>query len=81
MRRVAAAALALGCWLAGAEGQEAAPPDLEFFEYLGTWAEDDEEWLAIEEGRSDELAEPDEEPEGPERPERERDEDDDDESE
>jgi len=79
MRRVAAAALALGCWLAGAEGQEAepAPPDLEFFEYLGTWVEDDDEWLAIEEWRRDEP-EPDEDPEGPER---EKEDGDDDESE
>ena len=69
MRKLAAAALALGWWVAGVEGQEGEPeppPDLDFFEYLGTWAEDDDEWLAIEEWRQDDGAEPDEDAEAPE---------------
>ena len=81
MRRVAAAALALASWMAGAQGQEAEtepPPDLDFFEYLGTWAEDDDEWLAIEEWQKDEGAEPGEDREGSET---EREDEDDDESE
>jgi hypothetical protein len=50
--------LALGgwWWLAGAEAQEADEPvlpDLDFLEYLGAWAGDDDEWLAIEEWRRD----------------------------
>jgi hypothetical protein len=67
MRRVAVAALALASWLAGVEGQDAEPepsPDLDFFEYLGAWAEDDDEWLASEEWQNGEPAEPDEDPEG-----------------
>ena len=31
-------------------------PDLDFLEYLGAWAEDDDEWLAIEEWRKDNAA-------------------------
>ncbi len=57
--------LALGCWLGGAQAQEAeeAPgPDLDFLEYLGTWAEDDEEWLAIEEWENGSSAKPGERP-------------------
>jgi hypothetical protein len=46
-----------GCWwLAGAAAQEAEQepvPDLDFLEYLGAWAEEDDEWLAIEEWRKD----------------------------
>ena len=61
MRGVRVPLLALGCaWLAAAEAQEAeAPPapDLEFLEYLGAWAEDDDEWLAIEEWQKDQAAE------------------------
>lgn len=84
MFRVAAAALALGWWMAGAEGQEqepetAPPPALDFLEYLGAWAGDDDEWLAIEEWEKRDDVEPDEDPEGSET-ERES-EDDDDESE
>jgi hypothetical protein len=44
------------CWLAGAAAQEAEPdpaPDLDFLEYLGAWAEEDDEWLAIEEWSKD----------------------------
>ena len=51
------------CWLTAAHAQEAElppPPDLEFLEYLGAWAEEDDEWLAIEEWQKDEAAEPDE---------------------
>jgi hypothetical protein len=55
MRRLTLAALALGgSWWHGAasaqqqEDPEAAP-DLDFLEYLGAWAEEDDEWLAIEE--------------------------------
>lgn len=60
MRRFSRAALALGCcWLAGAHAQEPERepeqeeereegPDLDFLEYLGTWADEDDEWLAIE---------------------------------
>jgi hypothetical protein len=64
MRTRHSALLALGCWwLAGAQAQEAeAPPpgpNLEFLEYLGTWAEEDDEWLAIEEWEKDQAAEPD----------------------
>ena len=40
---------------AGPERREAAP-DLDFLEYLGAWAEDDDEWLAIEEWRKDNAA-------------------------
>ncbi len=51
------------CWVTAAHAQEAElppPPDLEFLEYLGAWAEEDDEWLAIEEWQKDEAAEPDE---------------------
>ena len=69
MRRVSTALLALGCWwLTGAAAQQAEPeapgPDLDFLEYLGAWAEEDDEWLAIEEWEKDEPARPDEDPEG-----------------
>jgi len=65
MRTFSSAALALACcWLAAAHAQErergkeperAQPPapDLDFLEYLGAWAEGDDEWLAIEEWRRD----------------------------
>jgi hypothetical protein len=59
MRSLVAAVLALGCWLPGGHAQEAdeaAAPDLDFLEYLGTWAEDDDEWLAIEEWEKDNSA-------------------------
>jgi hypothetical protein len=71
--------LALACWLTAAQAQEAeegAGPDLDFLEYLGTWAEDDDEWLAIEEWAKGNSAEPDEGSQEPE-----QDEDDEDESE
>lgn len=62
MRTIGAAVLALAWWLTGARAQEAAPepaepgPDLDFLEYLGAWAEEDDEWLAIEEWRKDNAA-------------------------
>ena len=79
MRNVRAAVLALGCcWLAGIAAQEPEPeepgPDLDFLEYLGAWAEEDDEWLAIEEWQKDNAAAPDEDPEGSERREGEEDE-------
>jgi hypothetical protein len=67
MRRLTLTALALGgSWwhvaaLAQQEDPEAAP-DLDFLEYLGAWAEDDDEWLAIEEwhkGNAEEESESD----------------------
>jgi hypothetical protein len=79
MRKLSIALGALGCWwLTGAHTQQAEPqepagPDLDFLEYLGTWAEEDDEWLAIEEWEKDEAAEPDEDS----RSETERDDDDD----
>jgi hypothetical protein len=78
MRRFSCAALALGCcWLAGAHaqqgesdrGQERGPgraqeaPDLDFLEYLGAWAEEDDEWLAIETWEKELREEADEAPE------------------
>ncbi|HET7607446.1 MAG TPA: hypothetical protein VFL84_02125 [Gammaproteobacteria bacterium] len=64
MRGINAALLLLGCsWLTGVRAQEGGPergrdaaPDLDFLEYLGAWAEGDEEWLAIEELRRDDDA-------------------------
>ena len=56
MRRLIIAALALGCSISTARAQDEEPapsgedPDLEFLEYLGSWAEDDE-WLELEEWR------------------------------
>jgi hypothetical protein len=52
MRRLGRIVCALGgLWLLpGAYAQEADQgPGLDFLEYLGAWAEDDGEWLAIEE--------------------------------
>ena len=66
MRRLVSAVLALGCWLPGAPAQEAEEvptPDLDFLEYLGTWAEDDDEWLAIEEWENGDSAKPEEDSE------------------
>ena len=79
MRSVRAAVLALGCcWVAATPAQETEPaapsPDLDFLEYLGAWAEEDDEWLAIEEWQKDNAAAPDEDPEGSERREGEEDE-------
>jgi hypothetical protein len=79
MRSVRAAVLALGCcWLTGLSAQETEPaepgPELDFLEYLGAWAEEDDEWLAIEEWQKDNAAAPDEDPEGSERREGEEDE-------
>ena len=65
MRAIRAALLVLGCWwLAAGRAQEVerpppgepAVPDLDFLEYLGAWAEEDDEWLAIEEWRKDNAA-------------------------
>jgi hypothetical protein len=60
MRSFGRTLLALGgwWWIAGAYAQEVeeapeAGPDLDFLEYLGAWAEDDDEWLAIEEWQKD----------------------------
>jgi hypothetical protein len=57
MRAWAPIWLALGgCWWLGAaaqEADEAVVPDLDFLEYLGAWAAEDDEWLAIEEWRRD----------------------------
>ena len=62
MRAIKGALLLIGCsWLTGLRAQDAEPerdrgppaPDLDFLEYLGTWAEGDDEWLAIEEFRRD----------------------------
>jgi hypothetical protein len=69
MRRTSTVALALGCWwLTGARAQETESPppegpDLEFLEYLGSWAEEDDEWLAIEELREDNAEDADKDPE------------------
>jgi hypothetical protein len=68
MRSLSGVALAFWCGcgaLAHAQqrDQEEAP-DLDFLEYLGTWAEEDDEWLAIETwerdvgGRADEDEQP-----------------------
>jgi hypothetical protein len=79
MRGIVSAVLALACWLTGAQAQEAeegAGPDLDFLEYLGTWAEDDDEWLAIEEWEKGNSPKPEEDSQEPD-----KDEDDDDESE
>jgi hypothetical protein len=67
MRSLRSAVLALGCWwLTGAQAQEPEQPpgpELDFLEYLGAWAEEDDEWLAIEEWQKDGDAEPEEDPE------------------
>jgi hypothetical protein len=85
MQRVGRAALALGCcWLAGAHAQERPPepaPDLDFLEYLGAWAGDDDEWLAIQEWDKDNADDAKRGKQQRESEPRESDEDDDDESE
>ena len=62
MRGIKGALLLVACsWLTGVRAQEGQAergrgppaPDLDFLEYLGTWAEGDDEWLAIEELRKD----------------------------
>jgi hypothetical protein len=62
MRASTGALLLIGCgWLTSARAQDVEPergrsppaPDLDFLEYLGTWAEGDDEWLAVEEFRRD----------------------------
>ena len=58
MRSLCRTLLALGGWwcVAGAHAQETEQeqgPDLDFLEYLGTWAEDDDEWFAIEQWQKD----------------------------
>jgi hypothetical protein len=60
------AMLALGWCVTGVQAQEADQgpgPDLDFLEYLGAWAEEDDEWLAIEEWEKDNGAEPEVDPE------------------
>lgn len=68
MSKIGRAALAVGCWwLAAAHAQEAEPepgPGLDFLEYLGAWAEEDDEWLAIEEWEKDNGADAGEDSEG-----------------
>jgi len=71
MRAFRSALLVLGLsWLTATRAQEVEPerrepvPDLDFLEYLGTWAEDDDEWIAIEEWRKDNAADT-EEPKDP----------------
>ena len=69
MRTGRLAPVALACWwLTAPEAQQSEPaepgPDLDFLEYLGTWAEEDDEWLAIEEWAKDEAAEPDSDTQG-----------------
>ena len=54
-------ALAIGgFWLARAACAQAPseepPPDLDFLEYLGSWQDDDDAWLAIEEWDNDNAA-------------------------
>ena len=69
MRGIKVALLLLGCsWLMGIRAQEVerdrrqepAVPDLDFLEYLGAWAEGDDEWIAIEEWRKDNSADAEE---------------------
>jgi hypothetical protein len=69
MCRLPSAVLAFGgVWLApGAHAQAAEPvPDLDFLEYLGSWQEEDDEWLVLEEWRQRRgpLAAPDSEHDG-----------------
>jgi len=69
-----------GLWLArGAAAQPPAPPaapvsppgagtpDLDFLEYLGSWQDDDDEWLAIREWEKDNPPADDDELEPPQR--------------
>jgi hypothetical protein len=68
MRRTSIVALALGWWLTGVRAQETeAPPsegpDLDFLEYLGSWAEEDDEWLAVEQLREASVEDADKDPE------------------
>jgi len=71
MRKLQVTVLALGgsWWLAAAQAQDAdqdAQPDLDFLEYLGAWAEEDDEWLVIEEWQKDGAgAEGERDPEAP----------------
>ena len=58
MRSFGVALLALGCWWLARRASAgrragAGAPDLDFLEYLGAWAEEDDEWLAIEEWQKD----------------------------
>jgi hypothetical protein len=68
--RVWPAMLVLGGWLTSVQAQEAEPeprPELDFLEYLGAWAGDDDEWLAIEEWEKDADAKPEEDTQGSDR--------------
>ena len=58
MRRLGPTVLALGgLWFAPAgrtqEAEQPPAPDLDFLEYLGAWAAEDDEWLAIEQWQKD----------------------------
>jgi hypothetical protein len=73
MRWISSAVLALACWwLAAIRAQEVEPepaapgPELDFLEYLGAWAEEDDEWLAIEEWQKELGAEAEQDAEDPE---------------
>ena len=90
MRGIKAALLLLGCsWLMGIRAQEVerdrrqapAAPDLDFLEYLGAWAEGDDEWLAIEDWRKDNAADAEEPKDSQDAKESDTERDDDDESE
>ena len=67
MRALRRAAFAFAwCSLVGAQAQDRARereqesvPDLDFLEYLGAWAEEDDEWLAAEEWRKGNAADAD----------------------
>ncbi len=48
-----------GFGLGGAAAQDEAAPDPEFLEYLGTWQESDEEWLAVSEWETEGTGGPD----------------------
>jgi hypothetical protein len=58
MRRLGPTVVALGgLWFVPSvhaqEAEQAPIPDLDFLEYLGAWAGEDDEWLAIEEWQKD----------------------------
>jgi hypothetical protein len=80
--RLRLAIVALASSLASVEAQDAERqepgPDLDFLEYLGAWAEEDDEWLAIEEWQKDNGTEPEKDSEESERQRDDDDEDDDD---
>jgi hypothetical protein len=79
--RIRSAILALALGLSSAQAQDAQRqepgPDLDFLEYLGAWAEEDDEWIAIEEWQKDNGAGPEKDTEESERQRDDDDEDDD----